>query len=207
MHRAEGPDRAVRQQCGRRTTQSDRIGHRLRIQIRHFRGASKEGLIAGAYRRRIEQSPERRFEADLDVGDWRPRRSSESITYWGKSDATSERRAAAGRLRGIPARRSCGAAEQVLRRRSSLPRCGPEFNLRRLPGHRRGVRVLWPPVRAFGGTLRLELHDVVANDQHGVALFTVSAEREGRPFAGNEVLIGHLSPDGKATEVWTQPVD
>jgi hypothetical protein len=58
-----------------------------------------------------------------------------------------------------------------------------------------------------GGTLRLELHDVVANDQHGVALFTVSAEREGRLFAGNEVLIGHLSPDGKATEVWTQPVD
>jgi hypothetical protein len=58
-----------------------------------------------------------------------------------------------------------------------------------------------------GGTLRLELHDVVANDQHGVALFTVSAEREGRLFAGNEVLIGHVSPDGKATEVWTQPVD
>jgi uncharacterized protein len=58
-----------------------------------------------------------------------------------------------------------------------------------------------------GGTLRLELHDVVANDQHGVALFTVTAEREGRLFAGNEVLIGHVSPDGKASEVWTQSVD
>jgi len=58
-----------------------------------------------------------------------------------------------------------------------------------------------------GGTLRLELHDVLANDQHGVALFAVHAEREGRLFAGNEILIGHLSPDGKATEVWTHPVD
>ena len=58
-----------------------------------------------------------------------------------------------------------------------------------------------------GGTLRLELHDVVANDQHGVALFAVRAEREGRQLAGNEVLISHFSPEGKATEVWTQPVD
>jgi|SRR5215469_384694 len=58
-----------------------------------------------------------------------------------------------------------------------------------------------------GGTLRLELHDVIANDQHGVALFAVYAEREGRQFVGNEVLIGHVGPDGKATEVWTQPVD
>jgi ketosteroid isomerase-like protein len=58
-----------------------------------------------------------------------------------------------------------------------------------------------------GGTLRLELHDVIANDQHGVALFTVRAEREGRQLADNEVLIAHPSPDGKAAEVWTQPGD
>lgn len=58
-----------------------------------------------------------------------------------------------------------------------------------------------------GGTLQLELHDVVANDQHGVALFAVRAERDGRLFVGNEILLGHVGPDGKATEVWTQPVD
>src|SRR5262245_52668858 len=34
-----------------------------------------------------------------------------------------------------------------------------------------------------GGTFRLELHDVIANDQHGVALVSVRAEREGRQLA------------------------
>jgi len=57
------------------------------------------------------------------------------------------------------------------------------------------------------GTLRLELNDTVANDRLAVARFAVHAEREGRLFAGNEVLISNLSPDGKVTEVWTQPVD
>jgi uncharacterized protein len=58
-----------------------------------------------------------------------------------------------------------------------------------------------------GGTLRIELHDVVANDQHAVALFTVRAEREGRQLADNEVLISRPSPDGKLAEIWTQPYD
>src|SRR5215469_8905343 len=58
-----------------------------------------------------------------------------------------------------------------------------------------------------GGTLRLELHDVLANDEHGVALFTVRAEREGRQLADNEVLIAHANADGKAAEIWTQSGD
>jgi uncharacterized protein len=58
-----------------------------------------------------------------------------------------------------------------------------------------------------GGTLRLEVHDVIANDQHGVALYTVHAEREGRQLTDNEVLIAHPSADGKAAEVWTQSGD
>ncbi len=58
-----------------------------------------------------------------------------------------------------------------------------------------------------GGTLRLELHDVVANDQHAVAMFTIRAEREGRQLDDNEVLVSHPSPDGKATEIWTQSSD
>jgi uncharacterized protein len=58
-----------------------------------------------------------------------------------------------------------------------------------------------------GGTLRIELNDVVANDEHAVALFTARAEREGRQLDGNEVLICKPSPDGKLTEIWTQPLD
>jgi uncharacterized protein len=58
-----------------------------------------------------------------------------------------------------------------------------------------------------GGTLRLELHDVVANDEHGVALFKVLAERDGKQLADNEILISHATPDGKAAEIWTQSTD
>jgi ketosteroid isomerase-like protein len=58
-----------------------------------------------------------------------------------------------------------------------------------------------------GGTLRLELHDVVANDEHGVALFKVLAERDGKQLADNEFLVAHPTPDGKAAEIWTQSTD
>ena len=58
-----------------------------------------------------------------------------------------------------------------------------------------------------GGTLRIELHDVVANDEHGVALFTLHAEREGRQLDDNEVLVSHATADSKAAEIWTQAGD
>jgi uncharacterized protein len=54
-----------------------------------------------------------------------------------------------------------------------------------------------------GGTLGLEVHYVVANDEHGVALYSVRAERAGRELADNQILIAHPTPDGKAAEVWT----
>ena len=58
-----------------------------------------------------------------------------------------------------------------------------------------------------GGTLRLELHDVVANDEHGVALFKVLADRDGKQLADDEILIAHPTADGKAAEIWTQSTD
>jgi ketosteroid isomerase-like protein len=57
-----------------------------------------------------------------------------------------------------------------------------------------------------GGTLRLELHDVLANDEHAVALLMVRAEREGRRLEDNQVNTFHIR-DGKATEVWVQATD
>jgi ketosteroid isomerase-like protein len=57
-----------------------------------------------------------------------------------------------------------------------------------------------------GGTLRVELHDVVANDQHTVALFTVRAERAGKKLADNTVLESHIR-DGKMTEAWIYQTD
>ena len=57
-----------------------------------------------------------------------------------------------------------------------------------------------------GGTLRVELHDVVANDEHAVALFTVHAERAGKQLADNTVLECHVR-DGKMTEIWIYQTD
>ena len=52
-----------------------------------------------------------------------------------------------------------------------------------------------------GGSFRVEVHDVVANDEHGVGLNSVHAEREGRTLEDNNTLVFHVR-DGKVTEVW-----
>jgi ketosteroid isomerase-like protein len=57
-----------------------------------------------------------------------------------------------------------------------------------------------------GGTFSFELHDVLANDEHAVALATVRGERAGKQLNDNMVQISHLR-DGKAFEVWNQTTD
>jgi uncharacterized protein len=59
---------------------------------------------------------------------------------------------------------------------------------------------------ATGGTLGIELHDVLANDNHAVALYTVSGERAGKQLTDNEVLVYHFR-DGKVSEAWTHATD
>ena len=56
------------------------------------------------------------------------------------------------------------------------------------------------------GTFRTELHDVVANDEHAVALFTARADRVGRRLEDRVVEVFHIR-DGKATEAWIYPAD
>ena len=54
--------------------------------------------------------------------------------------------------------------------------------------------------RAFeltGGTLQLELHDVIASDEHAVALYTARGERAGRRLVDRTVQVWHIR-DGKA---------
>jgi hypothetical protein len=60
--------------------------------------------------------------------------------------------------------------------------------------------------QATGGTIRIELHDVIGNDEHVAALTTVRAERAGKLLKDITVQIFHLR-DGQATEVWTHPAD
>jgi ketosteroid isomerase-like protein len=57
-----------------------------------------------------------------------------------------------------------------------------------------------------GGTFKTELHDVLANDEHGVALAPASAQRDGKTFHDNGVLVFHFR-DGKVSEFWLHSFD
>ena len=59
---------------------------------------------------------------------------------------------------------------------------------------------------ACWGSITVEVHDVIASDEHAVALITVRAERQGRSLQDDTVQVFHIT-DGKATEVWTYPSD
>jgi ketosteroid isomerase-like protein len=52
-----------------------------------------------------------------------------------------------------------------------------------------------------GGSFRIEIHDLLANDEHVVVLSTASAERQGRSLEGIGVQVFHVR-DGKVTESW-----
>lgn len=56
-------------------------------------------------------------------------------------------------------------------------------------------------VQLTGGTFSLDIHDVLANDEHGVALVTTRAEREGKKLEERATHVFHLK-DGKTTEFW-----
>jgi ketosteroid isomerase-like protein len=58
-----------------------------------------------------------------------------------------------------------------------------------------------------GGTFRFDLHDVLANDEHAVALLTIYAERPGKPpLKDNMTQIFHFR-DGRLSEVWGLQTD
>jgi ketosteroid isomerase-like protein len=57
-----------------------------------------------------------------------------------------------------------------------------------------------------GGTFRVEVHDVVANDQHAVGLNSVHAERAGKTLEDYNTLVFHVR-DGEVTEVWQYSSD
>ncbi len=56
------------------------------------------------------------------------------------------------------------------------------------------------------GTFRVEVHDILANDQHGVVLFRCRAEREGQALDDPTVGVYHLR-EGRITGAWFHPTD
>ena len=54
------------------------------------------------------------------------------------------------------------------------------------------------------GTVKVDLHDVVANEEHVVGLQTTSAQRAGKSFETTEAIVFHMR-DGRVSEVWEHP--
>jgi uncharacterized protein len=78
-------------------------------------------------------------------------------------------------------------------------------------GRREGKQALFEGMGRLGemtgGTLRGEIHDVLASDEHAVVLQTTRGERDGRaPLQDREVLVVHVR-DGRVVEVWEHPGD
>ena len=57
-----------------------------------------------------------------------------------------------------------------------------------------------------GGTLSVEPHDILGNDEHVVALITATAQRESMSLRDNACQVHHVA-GGKVTEVWLHAGD
>jgi uncharacterized protein len=57
-----------------------------------------------------------------------------------------------------------------------------------------------------GGTFKLDIHAVLADDEHAVVLSRSTGEREGKTLDDNTVQVFHIK-DGKVTEQWLHPGD
>jgi uncharacterized protein len=56
------------------------------------------------------------------------------------------------------------------------------------------------------GSFHVDVHAVLADDKHGVALTVATASRGGRSMTANDADVMHLR-DGKVTEFWTSSTD
>jgi ketosteroid isomerase-like protein len=61
-------------------------------------------------------------------------------------------------------------------------------------------------VELSGGTFRVDVHDVLANDEHAVVLGTNRATRDGKELNDNIVAVYH-NKDRKTVEAWFHPGD
>jgi ketosteroid isomerase-like protein len=57
-----------------------------------------------------------------------------------------------------------------------------------------------------GSPPQIAVHDVVANDEHGVVLQMVHIERKGRSLDAQQVVVSHFL-DGKVREIWPNFLD
>lgn len=61
-------------------------------------------------------------------------------------------------------------------------------------------------IEMTGGKLTVEVHDILANDEHGIVLVNGTAERDGKRLVANSVHVHHIR-NGKTAELWDHPTD
>jgi uncharacterized protein len=54
------------------------------------------------------------------------------------------------------------------------------------------------------GSIKVDLHDVLANDEHVAGLHSASAQRGGKSYETTEVIVFHVQ-DGRVSEAWEHP--
>jgi uncharacterized protein len=60
-------------------------------------------------------------------------------------------------------------------------------------------------VEETGGTFKAEVHAILADDEHGAALVTNRAERNGKRIEYRAVNVSHTDGEGRVTEFWAFP--
>ena len=75
-----------------------------------------------------------------------------------------------------------------------------------LSGDHRGIDAVFAffgkTVELSGGTFRIERHSVLADDEHGTVLSTVTAERNGKKLSVRTIDAFHIR-DGRVPEIWS----
>jgi len=57
------------------------------------------------------------------------------------------------------------------------------------------------------GTFSVEVHDILASDDHAVVLATSKGTRNGQTLSSNYCHVFHFNSEGQASECWVVPVD
>jgi uncharacterized protein len=75
-----------------------------------------------------------------------------------------------------------------------------------LAGDYKGKAAVLAFLMKFGqlteGSYKAEIHDILANDEHGVVIGVSKATRNGKTFEDKFVDVVHIDADGKAKEFW-----
>ena len=53
-----------------------------------------------------------------------------------------------------------------------------------------------------GGTFKIEVHDILANDEHSIALVREIAEKDGKKLDSKSVHVSHVDSQGRVKEFW-----